>query len=122
MTKKSPKPIHPGEILLKEFLEPLGVTQYRLSNDIHVPPRRISEIIHGKRSISVDTAARLTRYFNTSPQFWLNPQTKHNLEKLDDKLNQEITHIQPLPKLKGILKGMDTSISGKPDRDISIFT
>lgn len=63
-------PIHPGEILLEEFLRPVGITQYRLSKDINVPPRRINEIVHGKRAISASTALRLGRYFNVSRQFW----------------------------------------------------
>ena len=65
-------PIHPGEILLEEFLEPLSISQYRLAKDISVPPRRINEIVHGKRAISANTALRLARYFGTTDQFWLN--------------------------------------------------
>jgi addiction module HigA family antidote len=87
-------PIHPGEILLEEFLEPLGVTQYRLAKCISVPPRRINEIVHGKRSITADTALRLSRYFGTSERFWLNLQTHYDLEvekdRLGDRLDREI--------------------------------
>jgi len=80
MTKKTIKPIQSGEILLEEFLKPFKISQYRLAKDINVSPRRINEIVHGTREISVDTALRLTKYFNVSPQFWLNLQTKYNLE------------------------------------------
>ncbi len=79
MTKKI-KPIHPGEILMEEFLSPLFITQYRLAKDIGVAPRRINEIVHGSRAISADTALRLGKYFNVSPQFWLNLQSHFDLE------------------------------------------
>ncbi|MFH1249611.1 MAG: HigA family addiction module antitoxin, partial [bacterium] len=79
-------PIHPGEILMEEFLEPMGISQYRLAKDISVPPRRINEIVHGKRSISADTALRLGRFFGMSPQFWLNLQTRYDLEVTEDLL------------------------------------
>ncbi len=85
-TKKIP-PIHPGEILLEEFLEPMGISQYRLSKDISVPPRRINEIVQGKRSISADTALRLSRYFGLSERFWLNLQSRYDLEVEKDKLD-----------------------------------
>ncbi|MBD3328851.1 HigA family addiction module antidote protein, partial [Candidatus Peregrinibacteria bacterium] len=84
------KPIHPGEILIEEFLIPLGISQYRLAKDINVPPRRINEIVHGKRAISADTALRLGRYFNTSAQFWLNLQSHYDLEKESDKLGKKL--------------------------------
>jgi len=87
-------PIHPGEILKEEFLEPMGISQYRLAKDISVPPRRINEIVHGKRAITADTALRLGRFFNMSPQFWLNLQTRYDLEvtedQLDDRLENEV--------------------------------
>ena len=83
-------PIHPGEILMEEFLKPLGVTQYKLAKDIHVPARRINEIVHGKRSITADTALRLSRYFNLSERFWLNLQARYDLEVEKDKLNDRI--------------------------------
>ena len=73
-------PIHPGEILLEEFLEPMGITQYRLAKDISVTPRRINEIVHGRRSITADTALRLARYFGTSERFWMNLQARYDLE------------------------------------------
>ena len=72
MKKKKDAPIHPGEILLEEFLKPLGISQYQLAKDISVPARRINEIVHGKRSVSADTALRLARYFSLSERFWLN--------------------------------------------------
>lgn len=84
MMKKMP-PIHPGEILLEEFLKPMSISQYRLARDIHVPPRRINEIVHGKRSISADTALRLSCYFGNSPQFWMNLQNHFDLEVERDK-------------------------------------
>lgn len=83
-------PIHPGEILIEEFLKPLGISQYRLAKDISVPPRRINEIVHGKRSISADTALRLGRFFGISPQFWLNLQTRFDLEVTEDLLAERL--------------------------------
>ncbi len=71
MRTKKIQPIHPGEILLEEFLNPMGLSQNQLANDIGVPPRRINEIVHGKRRITADTAIRLAHYFKMSPQFWL---------------------------------------------------
>ncbi|MCD6117039.1 HigA family addiction module antidote protein [bacterium] len=88
-TKKIP-PIHPGEILKEEFLDPLGISQYRISKDINVPPIRINEIIHCKRSISADTALRLGRYFGISPQFWINLQAHYDLEIQTDKLGKRL--------------------------------
>ena len=79
-------PVHPGEILLEEFLQPMNISQYRLAKDIGVHPRRINEIIHGKRSISADTALRLSRYFGQSERFWLNLQTRYDLEVEKDRL------------------------------------
>jgi addiction module HigA family antidote len=84
------KPIHPGEILYEEFLKPLGVSQYRLAKDIVVSARRINEIVHGTRSITADTALRLARYFGTSPQFWLNLQTRFDLETETAKIGSQI--------------------------------
>ena len=83
-------PIHPGEILIEEFLKPMGLSQYRLAKDISVPPRRINEIVHGKRSISADTALRLGRFFGISPQFWLNLQTRFDLEVTEDLLAERL--------------------------------
>ena len=87
-------PIHPGEVLLEEFLTPMDISQYRLAKDISVPPRRINEIVHGKRGVSADTALRLSRYFGTSERFWLNLQTGYDLEverdRLGDRLASEV--------------------------------
>ena len=87
-------PIHPGEILLEEFLKPMGISQYRLAKDISVPPRRINEIVHGKRAVSPDTALRLSRYFGLSERFWINLQGRYNLEvekdRLKDRLDDEV--------------------------------
>jgi addiction module HigA family antidote len=83
-------PVHPGEILLEEFLKPLGLSQYRLAHDISVPPRRINEIVHGTRAITADTALRLGRYFKTSGQFWLNLQSRHDLEVETDRLRHRL--------------------------------
>lgn len=86
MKNKKLPPIHPGEILIEEFLKPMGLSQYRLAKDISVPPRRINEIVHGKRAISADTALRLGRFFGIAPQFWLNLQTRFDLEVTEDLL------------------------------------
>ena len=83
-------PIHPGEILLEEFLNPLGVSQYRLAQDISVPSRRINEIVHGKRAITPDTALRLARFFGTTGQFWLNLQSRYELELERDRLGERL--------------------------------
>ncbi len=89
-------PIHPGEILQVEYLEPFGVTQHRLAVAIGVPPRRINEIVHGKRGITADTALRLARYFGTSDRFWLNLQSRYELEIERDRLAGTLDQIQPL--------------------------
>lgn len=87
-------PIHPGEILLEEFLKPMEISQYRLAKDINVPPRRINEIVHGKRAVSADTALRLSRYFGLSERFWMNLQSRYDLEvekdKLEGRLEREV--------------------------------
>jgi len=94
MSARRLQPIHPGEILREEFLDPMGITQYRLAKDITVDPRRINAIIQGKRAITADTALRLARYFGTSERFWLNLQTQHDLEverdELGDRLEKEV--------------------------------
>jgi len=90
MKKEKLAPVHPGEILMEEFLKPLGISQYRLAKDINVPARRINEIVHGKRSITADTALRLSRYFNLSERFWLSLQARYDLEVEKDKLNGRI--------------------------------
>jgi antitoxin HigA-1 len=87
-------PVHPGEILLEEFLKPFAITQYRLAQDISVHPRRINEIVHGKRAVSADTALRLSRYFGLPEQYWLNLQARYDLEiekdRLEGRLEQEV--------------------------------
>ena len=93
-------PIHPGEILMEEFLKPMGISQYRLAKDINVPPRRINEIVHGKRSISPDTALRLSRFFEMSERFWGNLQSRYDLEiekdRLADRLEEEVQVYVPV--------------------------
>ena len=89
-------PIHPGEILAEEFLAPLEISQNRLAVAIGVPPRRINEIVHGKRRITADTALRLARYFGTTDRFWLNLQTRFDLEIEKDHLGNALDQIEPL--------------------------
>ncbi len=94
MNEERLAPIHPGEILLEEFLKPMDLSQYRLAKDINVSPRRINEIVHGKRAISADTALRLSRYFGMSERFWMNLQSRYDLEiekdRLQDRLEKEV--------------------------------
>ena len=94
MARPKMLPVHPGKILLEEFLKPMGISQYRCALDIHVPPRRINEIVHGKRSITANTAIRLSRYFGLSERFWLNLQTRYALEvekeRLKGRLEREV--------------------------------
>jgi addiction module HigA family antidote len=90
MTPNKHAPVHPGELLLEEFLEPMGISQYRLAKDISVPPRRINEIVHGLRGITADTALRLARYFGSSERFWLNLQTRYDLEVEKDRLGKRL--------------------------------
>jgi addiction module HigA family antidote len=94
MSEQRLPPIHPGEILLEEFLKPMGISQYRLAKDISVSARRINEIVHGTRGISPDTALRLSRYFGLSERFWVNLQARYNLEvekdRLKDRLDKEV--------------------------------
>lgn len=90
MTPRKLAPIHPGEILLNDFLEPMGISQYRLAQDISVPPRRINEIVHGDRRITADTALRLARYFGTTERFWLNIQSRFDLEEQKDLLGNRL--------------------------------
>ncbi len=95
ITKRDIEPIHPGEILLQEFLRPMGISQYRLAKDISVTQHRISEITQGKRAVTADTALRLGRYFGMEPQFWLNLQARYDLlraeEALSERLEKEVT-------------------------------
>jgi addiction module HigA family antidote len=98
MQSKKLPPIHPGKILMEEFLAPMGISQYRLAKDISVSPRRINEIVHEKRSITADTALRLGRFFGMTPQFWLNLQNRYDLETTEDlvgkRLNNEVNALQ----------------------------
>lgn len=98
MTKRDFEPIHPGEMLLEEFLRPMGISQYRLAKDISVPQRRISEIVQGKRAITADSALRFGRYFDMEAQFWLNLQSRYDLlrteAELDARLSKEVTPMQ----------------------------
>jgi antitoxin HigA-1 len=95
MARTTLAPVHPGEVLLEEFLEPMEISQYRLAKDISVSPRRINEIVHGKRAVTADTALRLARYFGTSDRFWLNLQTSYDLDierdRLGSRLEKEVT-------------------------------
>jgi addiction module HigA family antidote len=92
-------PIHPGEVLLEDFLIPFSLSQYRAALDMSVPPRRINEIVHGKRAITADTALRLARYFGTTERFWLNLQTQYDLEierdRLGSRLEDEVAVFEP---------------------------
>jgi len=90
MAPRKMAPVHPGEILMKEFLAPMEISQYRLSKDIGVPPRRINEIVHGKRAISPDTALRLSRFFGMSETFWSNLQAHYDLEVERDRLGERL--------------------------------
>jgi addiction module HigA family antidote len=89
-TQNKLAPVHPGEILLEEFMKPLGLSQNRMGRDLGVPPRRINEIVHGKRSITADTALRLSRYFGTSAEFWLGLQADYDLDTASDRLAKRI--------------------------------
>jgi addiction module HigA family antidote len=99
MAQEKLAPIHPGEILMEDFLRPLGISQYRLAKGISVSPRRINEIVHGKRSITADTALRLSKFFGTSERFWLNLQVRFDLEvekdRLSDVLDNQVLVFQP---------------------------
>ena len=95
MTTAKLTPVHPGEVLLEEFLKPMELSQYRLAKDISVPPPRINEVVHGTRSVSADTALRLSRYFGLSERFWLNLQAQYDLDverdRLGDRLEREVS-------------------------------
>lgn len=90
-------PVHPGEILKEDYLEPLGISAHRLAMELHVPATRISDVVNGRRSITADTAIRLARYFNTSPQFWMNLQNEYDLEVAQDESGGEVERdVHPL--------------------------
>jgi antitoxin HigA-1 len=93
MREEKLKPVHPGEVLLEEFLKPMGLSQNRLALDVRVPARRINEIIHGKRRITADTALRLAKYFNMSPQFWLGLQMDYDLDVAEDAIGKQIKNL-----------------------------
>ena len=96
MTEEKLAPIYPGEILLEDFLKPLGLSQYRLAKEMNVYPRKINEIVHGKRAITADTALRLARYFGTTAELWMNLQTHYELELARDQVETKIlAEIQP---------------------------
>lgn len=96
MTEKLYAPIHPGEVLMEDFIEGFGITQHKLAVSIGVPPRRINEIVHGKRAITADTALRLGRYFGMEPQFWLNLQSRYELELAEGRVADQVAEIKPL--------------------------
>ena len=97
MIEEKMAPIHPGEILLEDFLKPLGISQYRLAKEMHVYPRKINEIVHGKRAITADTALRLSRYFGTTAELWMNLQAHYELELARDQVESKIwAEVQPL--------------------------
>ena len=100
-TRKHLAPIHPGEVLLEEFLLPLGLTQYRLAKSLAVPARRINEIVHGTRGVSADTALRLARFFGTSDRFWLNIQTAYDLDIERDRLGGRLEREVPVYRKAG---------------------
>lgn len=90
------EPVHPGEVLMEDFIKGFQITQHKLAVDIGVPPRRINEIVHGKRAITADTALRLGRYFQMDPQFWLNLQSFYDLQIAQEKATAELDGIEPL--------------------------
>jgi addiction module HigA family antidote len=97
MNEERMPPVHPGEILLEDFMKPLGITQYRLAKEINVYPRRVNEIVHGKRAITADTALRLARYFGTSAEVWMNLQSHYDLELARDNVEEQImAEVRPL--------------------------
>lgn len=96
MDKRDFAPIHPGEVLLHDFMEPMGITQYRVAKEISVSPRRINQIVHGERAISADTALRLSRYFGLTDQYWLNLQSLYDLQMAKEQLHEVLNQIEPL--------------------------
>lgn len=93
-------PMHPGEVLMEDFIEGYGITQHKLAVAISVPPRRINEIVHGKRGITADTAMRLSRYFGTTSEFWMNLQMRYELDRAEDTLGDTLSGIVPLVKVE----------------------
>jgi len=93
-------PVHPGDVLLEDFLKPMGISQYRLAKEMHVYPRKINEIVHGKRAITADTALRLSRYFGTSAELWMNLQTLYELETTRDAIRIQLEN-EIVPMVQG---------------------
>src|SRR5438046_1189979 len=114
-------PVHPGEILREEFMQPLGVTQYRLAKETSVPPRRINEIVQEQRGISADTALRLARFFGTSEMFWLNLQAQYDLDIQRQKLGPRLTAVRSFKEIQKTLSAT-TRTSGKLPAKKSIAT
>lgn len=94
-------PIHPGEILREEFMKPLRLSRTRLGIDLGIPPQRVGDILRGRRAVSVDTALRLAKYFNTSPEFWLNIQMRHDLDKAEDEKLPARVETEVRPRVAG---------------------
>jgi antitoxin HigA-1 len=109
-------PVHPGEVLAEEFLEPLGITQYRLAKETAVPPRRINEIVHGQRGITADTALRLARFFGTCEMFWLNLQARYDLDLQRARMGDELTSVQRF------IPGRTASLSSQTARTSSTLS
>lgn len=99
MARRDFAPIHPGEVLLHDFMEPMGLSQYRVAKEIDVPPRRINEIVHGKRAITADTALRLSRYFGLSDAYWVNLQGLYDLQTAKEQLLDTLASIEPVQSL-----------------------
>ena len=101
---QSLQPVHPGEVLLEEFMKPMAITQYRLAKETEVPARRINEIVHHERAITADTALRLARFFGTSEMFWLNLQARYDLDMQKEKLGARLQSVRPFTKLTPALR------------------
>jgi addiction module HigA family antidote len=98
MMEKRIKPIHPGEILQEDFLEPMNITAYKLSKETFMDQTRVSEILRGKRSVTIDTALRLSKFFGTSPEFWINIQTQYDMEMKEMEISEELNKIRSITK------------------------
>ena len=96
MGRRDFAPIHPGEVLLHDFVEPMGISQYRVAREIGVPPRRINQIVHGERAVSAGTALRLSRHFGLSDQYWLNMQSLYDLRVAKEQLQERLDSVEPL--------------------------
>lgn len=113
-------PVHPGEILLEEFIKPLGISQYRLCKDISVQPRRINQIVHGDRAVTAETALRLSRYFGTSERFWMNLQTRYDLEMEKDRLGGRlVAEVKELGSKEVAPDGVDDMVDDQPSSEES---